>query len=434
MIDKLAVDVNVFRAGKFKSFTDQFSRSDMSEQEEQESMAWLNALWTHYQAGVTKARGLDAGAIAAYSNEYARDREGSSRRSRDRGAGEKSRDRAEVAPRVRGADQSDWSAKTRTSIRSRASCIGTISPRFAPRDALKIEGDHIGVVVASGEILDGAQPPGTIGSDSTSRLLREALHDEKSKPWCCESTAPAAACWRRKSFVVRSTRLREAGKPVIASMSSMAASGGYYIAMDADEIWASPATLTGSIGVFAVFPTIERTLEKFGVTIDGVGTTPYAGLTALDRTLNDGAKEILQNSINHAYSVFVEQRGDRARKIIRRNRCSRAGQGVGRRRRGSERPGRQIGFVRDALDSAAERASLGKDYKVHYIEPPMGWRQALAMRSQALAARVTRALVPEQRDVCQRSAILAPLEAELTRLARFSDPQQVYYYCPCSAP
>ena len=99
--------------------------------------------------------------------------------------------------------------------------------------------------------------------------------------------------------------LRKAGKPVIASMSSLAASGGYYIAMDADEIWASPATLTGSIGVFAVYPTFEHTLEKIGVTSDGVGTTPLAGALSIERTLKEEPREILQLAVEHAYSTFI---------------------------------------------------------------------------------------------------------------------------------
>ena len=94
----------------------------------------------------------------------------------------------------------------------------------------------------------------------------------------------------------------------------------------------------------------------------------------------------------------------------------------------------KLGSYHDALDAAAERAGLGKDYKVHYIETPMGWRQALAMRSQALAARVTRALVPEQKLLASAQKLLAPFEVELTRLARFNDPRQVYYYCPCATP
>lgn len=433
VIDKLSVDVNIFRAGKFKSFTDQYSRSDMSEQEEQESMAWLNALWGIYQSGVTKARGLDAGAIGAYASEYAeiaKAHQGDlATAALERNLVTELKSRREFEEQIKALVGEDEDEHTFKGIMHWDYLAAAHSGQ-----ALKIEGDHIGVVVASGEILDGPQPPGTIGSDSTSRLLRDALYDDEVKAVVLRIDSPGGSMLASEVIRREIDALRDAGKPVIASMSSTAASGGYYIAMDADEIWASPATLTGSIGVFAVFPTVERTLEKFGVTIDGVGTTPYAGSLRLDRTLNDGAKEILQNSINHAYSVFVNNVATAREKSfddVDAVAQGRVWAGVDAAQNGLVD---KLGSYKDALDSAAERAGLGKDYKVHYIEPPMGWRQALAMRSQALAARVTRALVPEHELFANARKILAPLEVELTRLARFNDPQNVYYYCACSAP
>lgn len=432
MIDKLSVDVNVFRAGKFKSFTDQFSRTDMSEQEEQESMAWLNALWNQYQAGVTKARGLEEGAIAAYANQYAEIAK-SHRGDLAAAALEKNlvtelKSRREFEEQIKALVGEDKDEHTFNGVMSWDYLAAARS-----RESL-IDGDHVGVVVASGEILDGAQPPGTIGSDSTSRLLRDALHDDKVKAVVLRIDSPGGSMLASEVIRREIDALRQAGKPVIASMSSTAASGGYYIAMDADEIWASPATLTGSIGVFAVFPTVERTLEKFGVTIDGVGTTPLAGSLRLDRTLNDGAKEILQNSIDHAYHVFVNNVATAREKSfedVDEVAQGRVWAGVDAAQNGLVD---KLGSYKDALDSAAEKAGLGKDYRVNYIEASMGWRQALAMRSQALAARLTKALVPEHELFANARRILAPLEAELARLARFNDPQNVYYYCMCSAP
>lgn len=433
VIDKLSVDVNVFRAGKFKSFTDQYSRSDMSEQEEQESLTWLNALWAQYQAGVSKARGLDAGAIAAYSNQYAeiaKSHQGDlAAAALEKNLVTELKTRREFEDQIKGLVGEDEEEHTFKGVMHWDYLAATRSAH-----ALEIEGDHIGVVVASGEIVDGAQPPGTIGSDSTSRLLRDALYDDHVKAVVLRIDSPGGSMLASEVIRREIDALRKAGKPVIASMSSMAASGGYYIAMDADEIWASPATLTGSIGVFAVFPTLERTLEKLGVTIDGVGTTPYAGSLRLDRTLNDGAKEILQTTIDHAYSVFVGHVASAREKSFEDIDAVAQGRvwaGVDAAQNGLVD---KLGSYRDALNAAAKRANLGEDYKVHYIEPSMGWRQALAMRSQALAARVTRALLPEQQLFANARRFLAPFEAELARLARFSDPQQVYYYCPCSAP
>jgi len=432
VIDKLQVDVNVFRAGKFKSFTDQFSRSDMSEQEEQESLAWLNVLWEQYQAGVTKARGLDEGAIATYANQYAEIAK-SHRGDLATAALEKNlvtelKSRREFEEQIKALVGEDKDEHTFNGVMSWDYLAAARS-----RESL-IEDDHVGVVVAAGEILDGAQPPGTIGSESTSRLLRDALYDDKVKAVVLRIDSPGGSMLASEVIRREVDALRQAGKPVIASMSSMAASGGYYIAMDADEIWASPATLTGSIGVFAVFPTVERTLEKFGVTVDGVGTTPLAGSLRLDRTLNDGAKEILQNSIDHAYSVFVNgvaTAREKSFEDIDQVAQGRVWAGVDAAQNGLVD---KLGSYRDALDYAAEKAGLGTDYKVNYIEASMGWRQALAMRSQVLAARLTRALVPEHALFSNARRILAPLEAELTRLSRFNDPKNVYYYCMCSAP
>ena len=118
-------------------------------------------------------------------------------------------------------------------------------------------------------------------------MLRQALHDDDIKAVVLRIDSPGGSMFASEVIRREIDALREAGKPVLASMSSVAASGGYYIAMDADEIWASPATLTGSIGVFAVFPTIERTLGKVGVTVDGVGTTPLADALRIDRTLDE---------------------------------------------------------------------------------------------------------------------------------------------------
>jgi protease-4 len=202
--------------------------------------------------------------------------------------------------------------------------------------------------------------------------------------------------------------------------------------MDADEIWASPATLTGSIGVFAVFPTIERTLGKIGVTIDGVGTTPFADALRIDRTLDDQERQVLQSSVEHAYRVFVGHVASARKKSF--DEIDAVAQGrvwAGVDAKANDLVDK-LGSYEEALDAAASRAGLGEDYDVEYIEPPLGWRQALALQTQALAARAIGALSPEMKLVREARRFLAPLETELARLARFTDPKQVYYYCPCS--
>ena len=435
LIDKLAIDVNVFRAGKFKSYTDQFSRSDMSETEEEESLAWLNSLWSQYQAGIVKARQqperLAAGAIADYANNFAtlaKEQRGDlAAVALAQGLVTELKSRREFEDQMKGLVGEDEDQHTFRGI-PHWDYLASVRPAHA----LHLDGDRVGVVVASGEILDGEQPPGTVGSDSLARLLREALHNDSIKAVVLRIDSPGGSVFASEVIRREVDALRKAGKPVVASMSSVAASGGYYIAMDADEIWASPATLTGSIGVFAVFPTVEHTLNKFGITIDGVGTTPLADALRLDRTMTDAGKAILQASVEHTYSEFVEHVAAAREKSfddIDAVAQGRVWAGVDAAQHGLVD---HLGSYKDALNAAAKRAKLGKDYKVEYLEPPLGWREAIALQSQALAARFARAVAPEQKLLTEARRWFEPLEEELARLSRFTDPKQVYYYCPCS--
>ncbi|HKQ15988.1 MAG TPA: signal peptide peptidase SppA [Steroidobacteraceae bacterium] len=435
LIDKLAIDVNVFKAGKFKSYTDQFSRSDMAETEEEESLAWLNSLWSQYQAGVVKGRQgperLAAGAIADYANNFAalaKEHRGDlAAVALAKGLVTELKSRREFEEQMKGLVGADDEQHTFRGI-PHWDYLASVRPAHA----LHLDGNRVGVVVASGEILDGEQPPGTVGSDSLQRLLREALHNDSIKAVVLRIDSPGGSVFASEVIRREVDALRAAKKPVIASMSSVAASGGYYIAMDANEIWASPATLTGSIGVFAVFPTVEHTLNKFGITIDGVGTTPLADALRLDRTMTDAGKAILQSSVEHTYSEFVEHVASAREKSfddIDAVAQGRVWAGADAAKLGLVD---HLGSYKDALNAAAKAAKLGDDYKVEYIEPPLGWREVIALQSQALAARFARAVAPEQKILSEARRWFEPLEEELARLSRFTDPKQVYYYCPCS--
>jgi protease-4 len=430
-VDKFEIDVNIFRAGKFKSFTDQFSRADMSEQEREESSAWLNALWTQYQANVTQARGIDGGAINAYVNELApaaRAQQGNlAAVALERGLITEIKSRRQVENQIKdlvGENEDDHSYQ------------GIVHWDYLSAvraaHALDLESDHLAVVVASGEIVDGDHPPGTIGSESAVRLLRQARYDDKIKAVVLRIDSPGGSMLASEVIRQEIDAIREAGKPVIASMSSLAASGGYYIAMDADEIWASPATLTGSIGVFAVFPTFERTLKKIGVTTDGIGTTPLAGTLNLTRTLQEQPREILQLSVDHAYRTFVGHVAAARKKSFEQ--VDEVAQGRVWAASDASKVGLvdKLGSYRDALNAAAKRAGLGENYDVEYIEPSLGWRQALARQTHVLANRISQSLVPKGTLFSAVQRMLSPIEAELATLARFSDPSQVYYYCACA--
>ncbi len=189
--------------------------------------------------------------------------------------------------------------------------------------------------------------------------------------------------------------LREAGKPVVASMSSLAASGGYYIAMDADRIVASPATLTGSIGIFAMFPTIQRSLERLGVHTDGVGTTALSGEFRLDRPMGDASKDLLQQTIQRGYDDFI------GRVAKARKRPVEAIDAVAQGRVWAGADAKRIGLVDElggtgaAIKAAAKLAKLGDDYDVEYFDAQTSLGDAFGLRIRVALARIVAPLLPQ---------------------------------------
>ncbi len=427
-LDKLGVEMNIFRTGTFKTATEQFSRSDMSPEDEEQSLVWLGAIWNQYQEAVTAARGLEQGAIAKYVDDFAttlRERQGDSAAvALESGLITEIKSRHDVEESLKQLVGENTRDHTFQGI-EHWNYLRAVRPSQVSR------GDRIGVVVASGEILDGDQPPGTIGSESLVRLLRKARYDDAIKAIVLRIDSPGGSMLASEVIRREIDAVRAAGKPVIASMSSTAASGGYYIAMDADEIWASPTTLTGSIGVWAVLPTFEQTLGKIGVTTDGVATNELAGALNVGRSLVPQAKEILQASVDNAYRTFIGHVAAARDKPIDDIDAIAQGRVWAGTDAASLGLVDELGSLRQAMDAAAKLVNLGDDYGIEYIEPSLGWRQALAQQSQVLAARVTRALLPEQSMFASARKLLSPIETELARLARF-EPMQAYYYCLCT--
>jgi protease IV len=227
--------------------------------------------------------------------------------------------------------------------------------------------------------------------------------------------------------------LRKAGKPVVVSMSTYAASGGYYIAAAANQIFASPTTITGSIGVFSYIPTFQRTLEKLGVKVDGIGTTPLAGDLRIDRALGPVTKQLLQASVDHAYAQFVRRVADGRKKSVEdvdKIAQGRVWAGLDAQRIGLVD---HLGGLKDATDAAAKLAELGADYDVDYIEPDLSLREELLMqiRSQAVKLGQLAGLIPQRTDV---ERILDPLLEQARAITQLKDPRGLYSYCWCREP
>jgi protease-4 len=432
-IDKLGVDVNIFRAGTFKSFTDQFSRSDMAASEREESAAWLNALWSAYQQDVTRARSLPPAALGDYVAQgpaaLAAAGGDAAKLALQRGLVTALKTRRQLADELKGLVGEDHENHSFNAIGMTQYLVASRQKRV-----LKSKADaRVGIVVASGEILDGHQPPGTIGGESTADLLREARYDDGVKAVVLRVDSPGGSMFASEQILREVQNLRKAGKPVVVSMSTYAASGGYYISAGANQIYASPTTLTGSIGVFAVVPTFQRSLEKLGVRVDGIGTTALAGDLRLDRAMGPGGRQLLQSSVDYAYGQFLQRVADGRKKSvddIDKIAQGRVWAGVDAQRIGLVD---HLGGLKDAIDAAAKLGDLGADFEVDYIEPELSLREELLLqlRSQVLRFAGSLGLAAPPNDLAR---VVDPLLDQARLLGRFNDPRGMYAYCWCRAP
>ena len=304
-IDLLRIDWNVFRVGTHKSFVEPYTRMDMSPEDRESRKRLIEQFWTMYEDDVVAARGLPDGAINDYSQnlvEYVQLANGDiSQAALDRGLVDDLLGRAELRELLQvyvGVDSDD---DTTYSSVYMPDYLGQMQLLHGQR----VESENVAVIVAAGDILDGSHPPGTIGGDSTAALLRRAHTDESVKAVVLRVDSPGGSVFASEVISQEIEALQAAGKPVVASMGSVAASGGYWISVVADRVIASPATVTGSIGIFGMVPTFQRTLELAGVSTDGVGTTPWSGELRPDREMAEHTKQLFQLVIEDGYDDFI---------------------------------------------------------------------------------------------------------------------------------
>jgi protease-4 len=296
----------------------------------------------------------------------------------------------------------------------------TLKPEF---DSAK---DDIAVVVASGAIMDGSQPQGTAGGDTVSALLRQARNDDNVKAVVLRVDSPGGSAFASEVIRNEIQALREAGKPVVASMSSLAASGGYWISMSADKIVAQPTTLTGSIGIFSVITTFEKGLNKLGVYTDGVGTSPFSGV-GITTGLSKGASDALQLGIEHGYHRFVNLVSENRNIDI--NNMDSIAQGRVWTGQDAEKFGLvdKMGDFDDAIALAAELAKLD-DYNLYWVEEPLTpaqeFIQNLMNEVKVKLGLDVYALIPHTLRPAATQII-----QDTSLLSSFNDPKGQYAFC-----
>ena len=422
-LDKFGVDVNVFRVGTFKSAVEPFLRNDMSEAAREANEEWLGDLWQQYLTEAGEARGIGAQALDRYAQDFlgtlASADGDTARAALESDLVDQALTRVEMRQYLVdmvGEDEEKHSFR-RTGMGDYLASLD--EDRFG-RNA---SGDTVAVVVARGTILDGSHPAGTIGGDSTAALIRDARNDENTKAIILRVDSGGGSAFASEVIRRELEAARADGIPVIASMGSVAASGGYWISTSSDQIWAHPSTITGSIGIFAMIPTFQKPLQEYlGVQVDGITTAPLAGLRP-EREIPEDIGAAIQLSIEQGYREFLQRVAESRDMSVEQV------DSVAQGRVWSGEDAYELGLVDglgdldDAVAAAAELAELGEDFTVRYVEKELDFQQQLL---QQMSSRAVVALGLETAHPTPLRSLLRDAENAAGEILRLNDPNQVY--------
>lgn len=438
-LERLRVDVNVFGEGRYKTAFEPLYREDMSPEDREMAEAFLGSLWSDWKSGAAAARGLDAEVFEQHVTDLVdglAGAEGSfSRLALDRGFVDDTLHRDEFRARMRELvpDNAKSGEDGFRSIGFR-SYLAALNQKAAPARQAQADTGRVAVVVAAGEILPGQQPPGTIGADSTAALIRRATDDEGVRALVLLVDSPGGSAYASEIVRREVERFRDSGRPVVVSMGSIAASGGYWIAMNADQIWASPTTITGSIGVLGIAPTVQRSLERIGIASDGVGTTWLAGAIRPDRELGDEARELLRLSVAGIYSQFVERVAESRGMTIEEADSVAQGRVYSGREARERGLVDELGGLEDAIAAAAGLAGIDEDaVVVEYIERELTFAQRVALQfansTGPVAVLAHRWLAGQRAEHIE--ALIERVNAGLKPFEAFGDPRGLVLHCFC---
>jgi protease-4 len=437
-LDKVGVTVNLMKVGTYKSFAEPYIGNGPSPAAQEADSVLYNALWANYTAEVEKARKLPQGAIAKGIEELPQ------RMAAANGNAGK------VALDSKLVD----GLKTRDEVRALMVKNGVYDDAnktfrqvsfqdYLSRNPPKMLGDAVAVVVAAGDITEGTGGPGMVGGISTSNMIRAAREDKQVKALVLRINSPGGSAYGSELIRRELELTRAAGKPVVVSMGDVAASGGYWISMSADEVIADPNTVTGSIGVFAILPTADKVVDKLGIHTAGVTTTWLADAYNPLRPLDPRFGQLIQSSINHIYDEFTTKAA-----IARRTTPEKIDAvGQGRVWTGGQAKEHglvdRLGSYADALQSAAKRAHLEGDYRIAYAERPDSLFERFLERmgmsdAQALNVQVKLGLLPADLALDALPAgALAGVGKDLGWLSQVANRRQPFAavtHCLCEAP
>ncbi len=442
-LDKLAINQHIFRVGTFKSAVEPYMRDNMSTEAKEANQLWLSDLWSQYKHDVANNRGFTIDnfdeSIDALLTKFSNSSNSFAQYALDNNWVDSLMTRQQMRSKLIELVGENKKGDSYSHIGFKDYLAVTTSP--FPMQANPL--DKVAIIVAKGTILNGTQKAGTIGGDSTAKLLRKARHNDQVKAVVLRVDSPGGSAYASEIIRQEVELLKKANKPVVASMGTYAASGGYWISAPANKIYAAPSTITGSIGIFGMMMTFERSLSKLGIHTDGVGTTDISGLS-LTQPLSDGMAKLFQLTINKGYQNFIS--------LVAQNRNMTLAQvdAVAQGRVWSGKKAKELGLVdelgnlTDAVVAAAKLADL-EHYDTLLIEKEQSAQNIFIEKLVGNTGLIPNLLsIGKQQDLIDLAttsindkpvtALVEQLQSELKTIAQFNDPQGMYSLCvACTA-
>lgn len=432
-LEKLKVTQHIFRVGTYKSAVEPYIRNDMSDAAKEANKLWLNELWDQYKQDIIAARQFEPSNFDETVDVYLEKME------------QVDGDYAQYAL------SNDWVDELKTEQELQQELVALVGTNKAgdsynhitfnkyldhitpPIEFENPVTEKVAVVVARGRIVDGKQKAGKIGGESTAALLKRARLNNKVKAVVIRIDSGGGSMFASEVIRNEILAIKAAGKPVVASMGSVAASGGYWIATSANEIWASPSTITGSIGVFGLIMTFENSLKELGINSDGVATTELSDISTA-RGINPQLAKVFQLGVKNAYDKFIsvvaQSRG------LEKDAVDQVAQG----RVWTATQAKEFGLVdhlgnkQDAITAAAKLANLDY-YDVTTIKQPLSEKDKLVKElfETAMIKDTLAAIAPQSKLISQVEHILGNTGANISRhlsaISLMNDPNGVYAEC-----
>ena len=419
-LDKLKISFNIFRVGTFKSAVEPYLRDDMSDPAKKANLAYLDVLWSSWVDVVSKNRSLSPEDI-----QYLVDNTDKLVKESGKGTAEALLKYGMVDKLLSRIEQREYLLELFGESDSGNSFNqisgGSYFQLLQSEKETNNSNNKIAVVVARGTIVDGEQPPGLIGGDSTSRIIKDAHEDENVKAIVLRVDSGGGGVFASEIIRQELIKAKEKGIKVIASMSNVAASGGYWISANADEIWASHNTITGSIGIFGMSPSVEKSLDYIGIHTDGVSTGKLDADMDPTKSLDPMLANIIQAEIEYGYDQFIslvsESRG------IDKKQVDEIAQGRVWAGKTALKLGLvdKLGSLQEAIDRAAELAEID-NFRTYYPAEELDWKQKLL----SSIFSISEGIVPE--SIKGNFLVKKSLKA-LSEMESFNDPKGIYVRC-----